>query len=134
VLDWAGTVKRTERFGFLDGFVTWAALRTVAPLVAGVLAGISAELFPQQEIYADLSYGFSLLAFLGAACGVFFLAALLSRRFGGAAPAGFRIIEIPPPSGALGTGAPGESADWPVLVALLLGSFFVLISGLGGWV
>lgn len=27
-----------------------------------------------------------------------------------------------------------ESADWPLLVALLFGPFFALLAGLGGWV
>ncbi len=98
----------------------WSALVAACLLLAGLF---------HQDAYADAGYGFSVLAVVGAIGCLGCLLTLVSRR------------RLPTVSGGLlpvpslptrRTKVPGE--DWPLLVALLFGPFFVLLAGLGGWV
>lgn len=84
--------------------------------------------------YTNVEYGFSLLAALGAMGCLGYLAAYAYRGpeylssvfslFGRA-----ESLESRRPDDIL-----VESAGWPLLVALLLAPFSVLLAGLGGWV
>lgn len=83
---------------------------------------------------AGLEYGFSLLAVFGAAGCLGHLLTYASRETGYLSS----VFSVSGGAGSLGDRCPDgiliESADWPLLVALLFGPFFVLLAGLGGWV
>lgn len=111
-----------------------AASWIVLPVVGLLLAGLLADILPREEVYSSLDYGFSLAALLGAVGCAGYLAVRISRRSGALAFA----CCVPAASMAAaskhGENVVGEGAAWPVLVALLLGPFIVLLAGLGGWV
>ena len=103
------------------------------PAFGLVLLGMLANLFSREEVYANIEYGFPLLALFGAAGCIGQLAFSISRRSGTLAFACFI------PAGTLRAtvirgGVPGETSDLPVLIALLFGPLVVLLAGLGGWV
>jgi hypothetical protein len=90
-------------------------------------------LLPQQETYASPEYGFPLLAAAGAAGCIGYLLAAISRLQ--RVPFGSREPLFWPSSVAASSGNGGGGGEgWPLLVALLFGSFLILFSGLGGWV
>ena len=110
------------------------ALRGISfPAFGLVLLGLLVSLFSREEVYANLEYGFPLLALFGAAGCIGQLTVSISRRSGTLAFACFI------PAGTLRAtvvrgGVPGETSDLPVLIALLFGPLVVLLAGLGGWV
>ncbi|HZC83738.1 MAG TPA: hypothetical protein VE194_04865 [Rubrobacter sp.] len=107
-----------------------SAPEEILPAICLLLTGL---LLPQQEAYANPEYGFPLLAAAGAAGCIGYLLAAISRLqrtpFGTWEPL-FGPSSVAASSGNCG----GEGEGWPLLIALLFGSFLVLFSGLGGWV
>ena len=107
-----------------------SAPQELLPAVCLLLTGL---LLPQQEAYANPEYGFPLLAAAGAAGCIGYLLAAISRLqrvpFGCWEP-----LFGPPCVAASSRNGGGEGEGWPLLIALLFGSFLVLFSGLGGWV
>ncbi len=110
-----------------------AALRALLvslPALGMFLAG----LLPQEEVCADTGYGLSLLAALGALGCAGSLASYIFRHH----QARYAACSIP--SGLLsmalvfGSIAPGKHGGWPAPVISMFLSFFILFSGLGGWV
>ena len=97
-----------------------------------MLLGLLGNLSSREEVYANPEYGFSVLAFLGAAGCIGHLAANLSRRSGTLDFACCGPIRVVP--AAVPGGIPAGAGEWPVLVALLFGPLVFLLSGLGGWV
>jgi hypothetical protein len=98
-----------------------------------VLLGLLVNFFSREEVYANLEYGFPMLALFGAAGCIGQLTVSISRRSGTLASA------CCIPAGVLRTtavrdGVRGETSDLPVLVALLFCPLVVLLAGLGGWV
>ena len=87
-------------------------------------------LLPQQDAYASAEYGFPLLAAVGAAGCIGYLLSAIFRLH--RAPFSTRGLLFGSSSAA--TFVDGSGEDWPLLVALLFGSFLMLFSGLGGWV
>jgi hypothetical protein len=110
--------------------------KSVLSLCGGLnpaLAGLAALLFlvgvvPQQAAHAGIGYAVSLIVVLGAAGCLGGLLLLFSRGLP-LRPSG--LLKASPPT-TRRTGVRGE--NWPLLVALLFGPFFVLLAGLGGWV
>jgi hypothetical protein len=111
-----------------------AALWVVLPVVGLLLAGLLADFLPREEVYSSLDYGFSLATLLGAIGCAGYLAVRISRGSGALAFACCVSAWSLTAASARGENVAGEGADWPVLVALLLGPFIVLLAGLGGWV
>ena len=103
--------------------------KTVLAAVFLLLADI---LLPQQEAYASAEYGFPLLAAVGAAGCIGYLLSAIFRLH--RAPFGSRGLLSGSSSAATRVDGGGGGEDWPLLVALLFGSFLMLFSGLGGWV
>jgi hypothetical protein len=98
-----------------------------------VLLGVLVNYFFGEEVYANLEYGFPVLALFGAAGCIGQLTVSISRRAGTLASA------CCIPSGVLRTtavtdGVRGATSDLPILLALLFGPIVVLLAGLGGWV
>ena len=98
-----------------------------------VLLALLVNLFSREEVYANLEYGFPLLALFGAAGCIGQLTVSISRRSGTLAsacciPGG--ILRAT----AVRVGVRGETGELPVLVALLFGTLVVLLAGFGGWV
>jgi hypothetical protein len=93
-----------------------------------------ADLFlPQQDAYASAEYGVPFLAAVGAAGCVGYLLSAILRLY--RAPFGSRGLLFGASSVATsGADDLAGGDDWPLLVALLFGSFLILLSGLGGWV
>jgi hypothetical protein len=104
----------------------------VIPALGVLLLGLLANLSSREEVYANPEYGFSVLAFLGAAGCIGHLAASLSRSSGALDLACRVPIRVLP--AAVPGGIAGSTGDWPVLVALMFGPLVFLLSGLGGWV
>lgn len=104
----------------------------VFPALGVLLLGLLASLSSREEVYASPEYGFSVLAFLGAAGCIGHLAASLSRSSGALDLACRVPIRVRPP--AVPGGVLGGAGEWPVLVALLFGPLVFLLAGLGGWV
>jgi hypothetical protein len=110
------------------------ALRGISSLAFGLmLFGLLVNLFSREEVYTSLEYGFPLLALFGAAGCIGQLTVSISRRSGTLASA------CCIPAGVLratlaNEGLRGETKYLPVLMALFLGPFVVLLAGLGGWV
>ena len=105
----------------------------VIPALGVLLLGLLANLSSREEVYANPEYGFSVLAFLGAAGCIGHLAASISRRSG---PLDFacRVPVRALPAAVVPGGVLGGAGEWPVLVALLFGPLVFLLAGLGGWV
>ena len=103
--------------------------KTVLTAVFLLLADI---LIPQQDAYASAEYGFPLLAAVGAAGCIGYLLSAIFRLH--RAPFTSRGLLFGSSSAAASVGGRGSGEDWPLLVALLFGSFLMLFSGLGGWV
>jgi hypothetical protein len=114
--------------------VVRGALRGISSPAFGLaLLGLLVSLFSREEVYANLEYGFPMLALFGAAGCIGQLTVSISRRSGTLA------FACCIPAGALRAsvvrgGVPGETSDLPVLIALLFGPLVVLLAGLGGWV
>lgn len=114
--------------------VVTGALRGISsPAFGLVLLGLLVNLFSREEVYANLEYGFPVLALFGAAGCIGQLTVSISRRSGTLAracclPVG--ALRARTPSG----GVSGETGALPVLMALLFGPLVVLLAGLGGWV
>lgn len=115
--------------GRLDARAAVSAPSGLVLLLFAWLAG----LFAREEVYANLEYGFSALALFGAVGCIGHLAASISRGSGGWNFSCWIPTRVPP-AAVVPRSAPGGTAGWPVLVALLLGPLVVLLSGLGGWV
>jgi hypothetical protein len=110
------------------------ALRGVSsPGFGLVLLGLLVSLFSREEIYAGLEYAFPLLALFGAAGCIGQLTVSISRRSGTLASACCVPVEALR-AAVVRHGLQGETRRLPVLMALLLGPFVVLLAGLGGWV
>jgi hypothetical protein len=91
------------------------------------------DVSPQQDVYANPDYGLSLLAALGTAGCVGYLLTAIFRLY--RAPFGSKgVLSRPSSVEAFSSAGRRGGEDWPLLVALLFGSFLVLFSGLGGWV
>ncbi len=107
----------------------------LSPCVAVVsLVYLFWGLLSSAEAYGDVEHGFSLLVAFGAVGGLGYLATLAYRNSRHLASAcslldGTKPLEVRRFGGIL-----VDSANWPLLVALLFGPFFVLLAGLGGWV
>ena len=109
------------------------ALRGISsPAFGLVLLGLLVNFFSREEIYANLEYGFPMLALFGAAGCIGQLTVSISQRSGALASA------CCIPTGILRatvvSGIRGETSDLPVLIALLFCPLVVLLAGLGGWV
>jgi hypothetical protein len=105
----------------------------VLPALGLLLVGLLANLSSREEVYANPEYGFSVLAFFGAAGCIGHLAASLSRRSGAldfACCVPLRVL----PAAVVPGGVSSGTGEWPVLVGLLLGPLVFLLAGLGGWV
>ena len=90
------------------------------------------DVSPQQDAYANPDFGLSLLAALGTAGCLSYLLSAIFRLY--RAPFGSRgVLSRSSSLEALSDDARGGE-EWPLLVALLFGSFVMLFSGLGGWV
>ena len=103
------------------------------PALGLLLLGLLANVSSREEVYTNPEYGFSILAFFGAAGCIGHLAASLSRRSGALDVADripVRVLTV----AAVPGGYPGGAGEWPVLLALLFGPLVFLLSGLGGWV
>ena len=109
-------------------------MRGISSLAFGlVLLGVLVNFFSREEVYANLEYGFPMLALFGAAGCIGQLTVTISRRSATLASACCL------PTGVLRArvardGVRGETSDLPVLVALLFCPLVVLLAGLGGWV
>ena len=110
-----------------------APFRKVSLAVGLLVLALLTSLCSREELYANLEYGFSVLALFGAAGCIGHLAATISLRSGSWAFAPWVPVRVMPAAVVPG-GVPGGAAGWPVLVALLLGPLVVLLAGLGGWV
>lgn len=106
-------------------------LRVLLPVVGLVLVGLLADSVPREEVYTSLDYGFSLVTLFGAMGCAGYLAVRLSRSSSLTPLSCSSFIKTPPAAFAP---LSERGADWPLLVALFLGPFVVLLSGLGGWV
>ena len=107
--------------------------RISTPAFGLLLFGVLVNLFSREEVYANLEYGFPMLALFGAAGCIGQLTVSISRR------TGTMVSACCIPTGILRTtvvrnGVSGETSDLPVLLAILFGPLVVLLSGLGGWV
>lgn len=107
-----------------------ALLRLVLPAIGLLLAG----LLPQQEVYAGIGYDLSLLATLSAAGCAGYLANHVIRHHEPLLAACSVLAGFLPVAPVFGSVAPGEYGGWSAPVFSILLSFFVLFSGLGGWV
>lgn len=111
-----------------------AALLVVLPVVGLLLAGLLADFLSREEVYSSLDYGFSLATLLGAVGCAGYLAVRISRGSGALAFACCVFAGSLAVVSTFGKNVVGRGVGWPVLVALLLGPFIVLLAGLGGWV
>lgn len=105
-------------------------MRLVLPAIGLLLAG----LLPQQEVYAGIGYNLSLLATLSAVGCAGYLANHVIRRHEPLLAACSVLAGLLPVAPIFGSVAPGKHGGWPTPVFSILLSFFVLFSGLGGWV
>ncbi len=98
-----------------------------------MLLGLLVNFFSTEELYANLEYGFPMLALFGAAGCIGQLTVSISRRSGALASAcciPSRVLRAV----VVRDDVRGEMCDLPVLLALLFGPLVVLFAGLGGWV
>ena len=104
-----------------------------SPAFGLVLFGLLVNFFSREEVYANLEYGFPMLALFGAAGCISQLTVSISRRSGTLASAcclPIRVLQ----ARVVRDGVRGETSDLPVLIALLFCPLVVLLAGLGGWV
>ena len=104
-----------------------------SPAFGLVLFGLLVNFFSREEVYANLEYGFPMLALFGAAGCIGQLTVNISRRSGTLASAcciPIRVLR----ARVVRDGVRGETSDLPVLIALLFCPLVVLLAGLGGWV
>ena len=104
-----------------------------SPAFGLVLLGLLVNFFSREEVFANLEYGFPMLALFGAAGCIGQLTVSISRRSGTLASACCIPVEVLR-STVEGHSLPGQTGRLPVLMALLFGPFVVLLAGLGGWV
>jgi len=110
-------------------------LRRISSLAFGlVLFGLLLNFFSREEVYANLEYGFPILALFGAAGCIGQLTVSISRRSGTLASACCIPTGVLRAAAVTSYGVRGEMSDLPVLLALLFGPLVVLLAGLGGWV
>ena len=98
-----------------------------------MLFGLLVNFFSREEVYANLEYGFPMLALFGAAGCISQLTVSISRRSGTLASACCLPIRVLR-ARVVRDGVRGETSDLPVLIALLFCPLIVLLAGLGGWV
>ena len=91
-------------------------------------------ILPQQELYANFEYGFSLLAATGTVGCIGYLLAIIFRLDQPPLGPQASLFEISSLTVLSSVSTRARSEDWPLLVALLFGSILNLFSGLGGWV
>ena len=104
-----------------------------SPAFGLVVFGLLVNFFSREEVYANLEYGFPMLALFGAAGCISQLTVTISRRSGTLASAcciSIRVLR----ARVVRDGVRGETSDLPVLIALLFCPLVVLFAGLGGWV
>ncbi len=106
------------------------ALLFSLPALGLFLAG----LLPQEEVYAETGYGLSLLAALSALGCAGHLANYLFRHRETLFAACSMLAGLLSMALVLGSIAPGQCVWRPAPVISMLSSFFVLFSGLAGWV
>jgi hypothetical protein len=104
-----------------------------SPAFGLVLFGLLVNFFSREEIYANLEYGFPMLALFGAAGCISQLTVSISRHSGTLASACCLPIRVLR-ARVVRDGVRGETSDLPVLIALLFCPLVVLLAGLGGWV
>jgi len=104
-----------------------------SPAFGLVLFGLLVNFFSREEVYANLEYGFPMLALFGAAGCISQLTVSISRRSGTLASACCLPIRVLR-ARVVRDGVRGETSDLPVLIALLFCPLIVLLAGLGGWV
>ena len=104
-----------------------------SPAFRLVLFGLLVNFFSREEVYANLEYGFPMLALFGAAGCISQLTVSISRRSGTLASACCLPIRVLR-ARVVRDGVRGETSDLPVLIALLFCPLVVLLAGLGGWV
>lgn len=92
------------------------------------------DLLPRLTSYGSIEYEISVLAALGTAGCLGHFAVRVYQSSGGLSHLCSLLSVVPTPDTLSHTETPVESADWPLLVALLFGPFLVLLAGLGGWV
>ncbi|MDQ3861953.1 MAG: hypothetical protein M3317_00310 [Actinomycetota bacterium] len=115
--------------------VATGALRGISsPAFGLVLLGVLVNFFFGEELYANLEYGFPVLALFGAAGCIGQLTVSISRRAGTLASACCIPSRVTLRRTALTDGMRGATSDLPILLALLFGPIVVLLAGLGGWV
>ncbi len=105
-------------------------LATLAKAVPLLVLLLLPDALGRDEAYAGIDYGYALLALLGSAGCLGYLASRLSSRLD-SLPIRARTILVPARSDTSGD-AIGE--DWPLLVGLVFGPLILLLAGLGGWV
>ena len=113
--------------------VTGALRGIFSPAFGLVLFGVLVYCFSREEVYANLEYGFPMLALFGAAGCIGQLTLSISRRSGALASA-CCISKWILRARVVRDGVRGETSDLPVLIALLFCPLVVLLAGLGGWV
>ncbi len=106
------------------------ALLASLPALGLFLAG----LLPQEEVYPDTGYGLSLLAALGAVGYAGLLANYIFRHREILSAACSMLSGLLSMALVFGSIAPGKRGGGPAPVVSMLLSFFILFSGLGGWV
>ena len=89
-------------------------------------------LLPQHELFTNPEYVLSLLAAVGTASFLGYLAVLVQRHHRLATCQRTAAVVAPGPISAGDPEHPGE--DWPLLMVLLFCPLPILLSGLGGWV
>ncbi len=105
-------------------------------LLLSILPGLYLiwDLLPRLTSYGSIEYELSTLAALGTAGCLGHLAARAYRNSGGLADVCSLLCVAPTPDVCSAAETSVESANWPLLVALLFGPFSLLLAGLGGWV
>jgi hypothetical protein len=113
--------------------VTGALRGIFSPAFGLLLLGLLVNFFSREEVYANLEYGFPMLALFGAAGCIGQLTVSISRRSGTLASA-CCIPKWVLRARVVRDGVRGGTSDLPVLIALLFCPLVVLLAGLGGWV
>ena len=110
------------------------ALRGIfSPSFGLVLFGLLVNYFSKEEIYANLEFGFPMLALFGVAGCIGQLTVSISRCSDTLVSACCVPVWILR-ARVVRDGVCGETSHLPVLIALLFCPLVVLLAGLGGWV